>query len=72
MSCSLWGQAGTRSNSTLCTVGGGSHSWPSSPDACPGGSGPFACSRDIDATAQIWDFFKRYSLGSAASSADVA
>ena len=71
-SCSSWGQAGTSSNLTLCTVGGGGHSWPSSPDACPGGSGPFACSRDIDATAQIWDFFKRYSLGSAGSSAAVA
>jgi len=52
------------SNVTFCKVGGGGHAWPGSPTLC-GSMPPFQCSHDIDATKQIWDFFKRYSLPSA-------
>jgi polyhydroxybutyrate depolymerase len=51
------------SNVTLCKVSGGGHSWPGSPCCC-GPLPPFQCSNDIDATKQIWEFFKRYSLSS--------
>jgi polyhydroxybutyrate depolymerase len=51
------------SNVTLCKVRGGGHSWPGSHYLC-GPLPPFQCSNDIDATKQIWEFFKRYSLSS--------
>jgi len=55
------------SNVTFCKVGGGGHSWPGSSSLCgPVSLPPFQCSNDIDATKQIWEFFKRYSLPSAA------
>lgn len=51
------------SNVTFCKVSGGGHSWPGSPNLCsPLIPPPFQCSNDIDATQQIWEFFKRYSL----------
>lgn len=54
------------SNVTLCKIGEGGHSWPGAhnPLFCelqqltPG----IFCNMNIDATAQIWEFFKRYSL----------
>jgi polyhydroxybutyrate depolymerase len=54
------------SNVTRCRIGGGGHSWPGAhnPALCrlqaltPG----IFCSMNIDATEQIWAFFKRYSL----------
>jgi len=49
------------SNVTFCKVGGGGHSWPGSPTLC-GHTPPFQCSNDINATEQIWEFFKRYTL----------
>jgi len=52
------------SNVTFCKVTGGGHSWPGSHNLC-GHLPPFQCSNDIDATQQIWEFFKRYSLPSA-------
>lgn len=54
------------SNVTLCKIDGGGHSWPGAHDPVfcklqkltPG----IFCSTHIDATVQIWDFFKRYTL----------
>ena len=61
VSCKSWGSG--RTNVTLCTVDGGGHSWPGStgPFCCPS-SGTFACTKDISATDQIWNFLKQYTL----------
>lgn len=48
------------SNTTVCTIDGTGHSWPGSKWGCPS-FGPFKCNHDVDATEQIWSFFKRYS-----------
>jgi len=47
-------------NVTLCAIEGGGHSWPGAKGALCPSSGPFACTKDIDATQQIWDFFKAH------------
>eukprot|EP00947_MAST-08B_sp_MAST-8B-sp1_P004441 g4441.t1 len=62
VTCRSWGSGG-RSNVTLCLAAGAGHSWPGStaPLACPD-SGPFECTKDIEATTQIWSFFQRYRL----------
>ena len=60
VSCDTW-CSGVQ-NVTLCSVRGGGHSWPGATAALCPSSGPFACSRDMDATREIWAFFKRYSL----------
>jgi len=54
------------SNVTVCRIGGGGHSWPGAhnPALCllQEWTVGISCSMHIDATAQIWEFFKRYSL----------
>lgn len=42
------------------TIEGGGHTWPSGADQPPWLVGP--TSREMDATAEIWNFFKRHSL----------
>lgn len=49
-------------NFTFCSIEGGGHSWPGSTYLCSEDDPAFACTKDIDASGQIWDFFKRYSL----------
>lgn len=53
-------------NFTFCKVNGGGHNWPGNAYMCTLAPPPFQCSNDIHATPQIWEFFKRYSLPSAA------
>jgi len=65
VTCTAHGPASA--NVTLCKVSGGGHSWPGSKYLCADKKiPPFQCSNDIDATEQIWSFFKRYSLKSTA------
>ena len=52
----------SRTNVTLCSIIGAGHSWPGAPGAfCPD-SGIFACTKDIDASREIWNFFKQHTL----------
>jgi polyhydroxybutyrate depolymerase len=64
--CTSWAAAGSvedgtsarGANTTLCVVGGEGHAWPGmkwSPACLMSG---FHCNNDMDASAQIWNFFK--------------
>jgi len=59
VTCTSWGEHAN--NVTLCSLAWKGHSWPGSPGfaQCPL-LGPTACSREIDATEEIWQFFKGY------------
>jgi len=59
VTCTSWGEHA--SNVTLCALHNMGHSWPNSPafGQCPP-LGPTACSKEIDATEQIWQFFQNY------------
>lgn len=59
VTCTAHGPAA--SNVTLCRIELGGHAWPGSHYLCAPVP-PFQCNHDIDATEQIWAFFKRYSL----------
>lgn len=56
----------SEANFTFCKVKGGGHNWPGGGACGPLVPPPFQCSNDIDASRQIWEFFKRYSLKPAA------
>lgn len=59
--CTSWGA--DANNVTYCTAAGAGHSWPGSHNACPPLITPaIGCTDDIDATEEIWAFFKRHSL----------
>lgn len=51
-----------QTNVTLCAIEGGGHSWPGAAGALCPSSGPFACTKDIDATKQIWEFFQAHPM----------
>jgi polyhydroxybutyrate depolymerase len=63
--CETWAEGCADDEVTLCTVGGGGHSWPGSTRACDPGSkvcqavadatGPV--SDDLDGPAEVWRFF---------------
>jgi len=59
------GYGGHAANVTVCRQALVGHSWPGSPGfgMCPL-LGPFACTREIDATSQIWQFFLGYRMDS--------
>jgi polyhydroxybutyrate depolymerase len=63
-SCETWAEGCVGAEVTLCTVGGGGHSWPGEVRNCEGGrvceavanaTGPV--STDIDGPAEAWRFF---------------
>lgn len=59
--CTAYGPP--EANFTFCEVDGGGHNWPGNPNMCGALiAAPFQCNYDIDASRQIWDFFKRYTL----------
>jgi polyhydroxybutyrate depolymerase len=53
--CDHWGPCQGGSEVIFCTIDQGGHAW-------PGGTGVFSESSPLDATAQIWTFFKRHTL----------
>ncbi|HEX4445148.1 MAG TPA: alpha/beta fold hydrolase [Polyangiaceae bacterium] len=53
--CDHWGPCQGGSEVIFCTVDQGGHAW-------PGGTGAFSESSPLDATGQIWTFFKRHTL----------
>jgi len=63
VTCTSYGAAAT--NTTFCRIEGSGHSWPGSKWGCPSYPGPFKCNHDIDATEQIWAFFKMHARGAA-------
>jgi len=64
VTCTSHGLAAT--NTTFCRIEGTGHSWPGSKWGCPK-FGPFKCNHDIDATEQIWAFFKQHTQSVASS-----
>lgn len=61
VSCESWGT--DQNNVTYCLAQGAGHSWPGSHHACaPRLTPAVGCTKDIDATKEIWQFFKRHTL----------
>jgi len=50
------------SNVTLCRVSGMGHTWPSRSIRCMMSVAVDFCSTSLDASEQVWSFFKRYAL----------
>jgi len=63
VTCTSHGSPST--NTTFCSIEGAGHSWPGSKwiPFCSPIAGPFKCTHDIDATEQIWAFFKNHVRG---------
>jgi len=61
VSCESWGT--DQNNVTYCLAQGAGHSWPGSHKGClPRLTPAVGCTHDIDATKEIWQFFKRHTL----------
>jgi polyhydroxybutyrate depolymerase len=56
------GVGNTANNVTLCKVKGGGHSWPGAPGSLCPEHGPFACTKDMVASEEIWAFFRSKTL----------